>query len=65
VAEHRIGLLAAPGEVEDVAAKLGDMLDPERNRAFREAAREAARELNWDHEAVRLADQYRTAAGGS
>jgi glycosyltransferase involved in cell wall biosynthesis len=65
VAEHRIGLLAAPGEVEDVAAKLGEMLDPERNSAFREAAREAARELNWDHEAVRLADQYRTAAGGS
>jgi glycosyltransferase involved in cell wall biosynthesis len=62
VAEHRIGLLAAPGEVEDVAAKLGEMLDPERNNAFREAALEAARELNWDHEAVRLADQYRAAA---
>jgi glycosyltransferase involved in cell wall biosynthesis len=63
VNEHRIGLLAAPGEVEDVAAKLGEMLDPERNSDFREAAREAARELNWDHEAVRLADEYRAAAG--
>jgi hypothetical protein len=46
-----------------VAAKLGEMLDPERNSDFREAAREAARELNWDHEAVRLADVYRAAAG--
>jgi glycosyltransferase involved in cell wall biosynthesis len=61
VTEHRIGLLAAPGEVEDVAAKLGEMLDPERNSSFREATREAARELNWDREAVRLADEYRAA----
>jgi glycosyltransferase involved in cell wall biosynthesis len=64
VNEHRIGLLAAPGEVEDVAAKLGQMLDPERNSSFREATREAARELNWDREAVRLADEYRAAAVG-
>jgi glycosyltransferase involved in cell wall biosynthesis len=63
VTEHRIGLLAEPGEVEDVADKLGEMLDPERNSAFREAAREAARELNWDHEALRLAEAYRQAAG--
>jgi glycosyltransferase involved in cell wall biosynthesis len=63
VTEHRIGLLAEPGEVEDVADKLGEMLDPERNSAFREAAREAARELNWDHEAERLAEAYRQAAG--
>jgi glycosyltransferase involved in cell wall biosynthesis len=62
VTEHRIGLLAEPGEAEDVAAKLGEMLDPDRNSAFREAVREAARELNWDREAVRLADQYRAAA---
>jgi glycosyltransferase involved in cell wall biosynthesis len=65
VTEHRIGLLAEPGEAEDVAAKLGEMLDPERNSAFREAARVAARELNWDREAVRLADQYRAAVGGA
>lgn len=63
VSEHRIGLLAEPGEVDDVAEKLGEMLDPERNTAFREAAREAARELNWDHEAERLAEAYREAAG--
>jgi glycosyltransferase involved in cell wall biosynthesis len=63
VSEHRIGLLAEPGEVEDVAAKLGEMLEPERNSAFREAARKAAEQLNWDHEAVRLAQAYREAAG--
>ena len=63
VNEHRIGLLAEPGEVEDVAAKLGEMLEPERNGAFRDAAREAAGVLNWDREAERLAAVYREAAG--
>lgn len=62
VTEHRIGLLAEPGMAEDVAAKLGEMLEPERNNAFREAAREAAAELHWDREAERLADEYREAA---
>ncbi len=61
VSEHGIGLLAAPGEVDDVAEKLNEMLDPERNLAFREAAREAARELSWNHEAERLAEAYREA----
>jgi glycosyltransferase involved in cell wall biosynthesis len=63
VNEHRIGLLAEPGEVEDVAAKLAEMLEPERNSAFRDAARAAAEELHWDREAERLADEYREAAG--
>jgi glycosyltransferase involved in cell wall biosynthesis len=62
VNEHRIGLLAEPGEVGDVAAKLGEMLEPERNSAFRDAARAAAGELHWDREAERLADEYREAA---
>jgi glycosyltransferase involved in cell wall biosynthesis len=61
VDEYRIGLLARPGEVDDVAAKLEAMLEPERNEAFREASREAFEELNWDHEAVRLAGEYRQA----
>ena len=39
VNEHRIGLLAEPGDVENVAAKLDEMLKPERNSAFRDAAR--------------------------
>jgi glycosyltransferase involved in cell wall biosynthesis len=65
VTEHRIGLLAEPGEAEDVAAKLGEMLEPERNSAFREAAREAAGELHWDREAERLADEYRKAAAAA
>jgi glycosyltransferase involved in cell wall biosynthesis len=64
VNEHRIGLLARPGEVDDVAAKLEAMLEPERNEAFREASREAFTELNWDHEAVRLAEEYRAATEG-
>jgi glycosyltransferase involved in cell wall biosynthesis len=59
--EHRIGLLAEPGEAEDVALKLGEMMEPERNSAFREAARKAAVELAWDREAERLADYYREA----
>lgn len=63
VNEHRIGLLAEPGEVEDVAAKLREMLEPERNSAFRDAARAAAGELHWDREAERLAQEYREAAG--
>jgi glycosyltransferase involved in cell wall biosynthesis len=63
VNEHRIGLLAEPGEVGDVAAKLAEMLEPERNTAFRDAARAAAGELHWDREAQRLADEYRQAAG--
>jgi glycosyltransferase involved in cell wall biosynthesis len=62
VNEHRIGLLAEPGEVGDVAAKLGEMLEPERNSAFRDAARAAAGELHWDREAERLAHEYREAA---
>lgn len=61
VNEHRIGLLAEPGEVDDVAAKLGEMLEPDRNSAFRDAAREAAQILNWDREAERLAAVYREA----
>jgi glycosyltransferase involved in cell wall biosynthesis len=63
VNEHRIGLLAEPGEVDDVAAKLGEMLEPDRNSAFREAARKAAGVLNWDREAERLAAVYVEAAG--
>jgi hypothetical protein len=38
------------------------MLEPERNTAFRDAARAAAGELHWDREAQRLADEYRQAA---
>lgn len=62
VNEHRIGLLAEPGEVDDVAAKLGEMLEPDRNGAFREAAREAFGILNWSREAEQLAAVYREAA---
>jgi glycosyltransferase involved in cell wall biosynthesis len=65
VNEHRIGLLAEPGEVDDVAAKLGEMLEPDRNTAFRDAARKAALTLNWDREAVRLAAVYGEAATAS
>jgi glycosyltransferase involved in cell wall biosynthesis len=62
VNEHGIGLLAEPGEVEDVAAKLTQMLEPDQNSAFRDAARAAAEELHWDREAARLAGEYRHAA---
>jgi glycosyltransferase involved in cell wall biosynthesis len=62
VTEHRIGLLAQPGEAEDVALKLSEMLEPGRNSDFRAAAREAAGELHWNREAERLAGVYREAA---
>jgi hypothetical protein len=51
--------------VEDVALKLGEMLEPERNSAFREAARKAAVELAWGREAERLAHEYREAVGAA
>ena len=62
--EQRIGLLAEPGEVEDVAAKLGEMLEPERNGDVpRRRPRAACGLLNWDRESERLAAVYREAAG--
>jgi glycosyltransferase involved in cell wall biosynthesis len=58
VREHGIGLVASPVDAEDVAAKLREILRPERNREFRLAARKAAEALRWDSESRLLADTY-------
>lgn len=62
VREHGIGLVAQPDQVADVAAKLSEMLDPDRNREFRLAVREAAQQLRWEREARVLAGNYAEAA---
>jgi glycosyltransferase involved in cell wall biosynthesis len=62
VEEHGIGLVARPDDVADVASKLSELLQPERNEAFRAAAREAAAELSWESESRLLASAYEEAA---
>src|SRR5215207_140864 len=58
IVEHQIGLLAQPDEVSDIAAKLGEMLEPRRNHEFRLAVRTAAERLRWEGESQLLADTY-------
>ena len=58
---YGIGLLAQPADPADVAAKLGEMVRPERNETFRTAARRAARELRWEAESQRLVEAYEAA----
>jgi glycosyltransferase involved in cell wall biosynthesis len=58
VSEYGIGLVAQPDRVADVASKLSEMLEPERNSAFRVATRRAAERLNWNRESLLLADAY-------
>ncbi len=65
VREHGVGLLARPDDVADVAAKLAEILDEERNRAFRAAARRAAGELRWDRERPLLTGAYADAVAAA
>jgi glycosyltransferase involved in cell wall biosynthesis len=58
VMEHGVGLVASPDDAKDVAAKLSEILRPERNHEFRLAARKAAEVLRWDSESRLLADTY-------
>jgi glycosyltransferase involved in cell wall biosynthesis len=58
VREHEIGLVAQPDQVADVASKLSEMLEPDRNDAFRLATRRAAEQLSWTRESRLLADAY-------
>jgi glycosyltransferase involved in cell wall biosynthesis len=62
ITDYGIGLLAKPADPADVAAKLGEMVRPERNEAFRTATRRAAGELRWENESQLLAEAYATAA---
>jgi glycosyltransferase involved in cell wall biosynthesis len=65
ISGYGIGLLAEPGNPADVAAKLREMIRPERNEAFRRAARRAAAELRWENESQALADAYAAASGSA
>ncbi|HEY6653612.1 MAG TPA: glycosyltransferase [Solirubrobacterales bacterium] len=62
VSEYGIGLLAQPEDPADVATKLREMIRPERNEAFRAAARRAAAELRWENESQLLVDAYARAS---
>jgi glycosyltransferase involved in cell wall biosynthesis len=58
VSDHRVGLLARPDDPSDVAAKLAELMRPERNREVRAAVREAAAELSWERESALLGATY-------
>jgi glycosyltransferase involved in cell wall biosynthesis len=58
VEEHRLGLLARPEDPSDVAAKLAELMRPDRNRELRAGVAEAAAELSWDRESGLLGDTY-------
>ena len=58
VREHELGLVARPDDPADVAEKLVEMLDPDRNRAMRAAVARAAGELSWDRESALLESTY-------
>jgi hypothetical protein len=48
-----------------VATKLREMLEPERNRALREAVRTGAAELDWERESAVLKNAYHDALANS
>jgi glycosyltransferase involved in cell wall biosynthesis len=58
VTEHRVGLVARPDDPSDVAAKLAELMRPERNRELRAAVAETAAELSWERESSLLGDTY-------
>jgi glycosyltransferase involved in cell wall biosynthesis len=58
VDEHRIGLLARADDPSEVAAKLAELMRPERNRELRGAVAEAAAELRWSGESNLLGATY-------
>jgi hypothetical protein len=65
VRERQVGLLARHDDPADVAEKLIELLEPERNRAMRAAAAKAAPELRWDREAPVLTATYVDAVAAS
>jgi glycosyltransferase involved in cell wall biosynthesis len=58
VTGHRVGLVARPDDPSDVAAKLAELMRPERNRELRAAVAEAAAKLSWERESGLLGDTY-------
>jgi glycosyltransferase involved in cell wall biosynthesis len=58
VREHGVGLLARPDDPSDVAAKLAELMRPERNSELRAGVAAAAAELNWESESDLLGGTY-------
>jgi glycosyltransferase involved in cell wall biosynthesis len=58
VTEHGVGLVAMPDDPSDVAAKLAELMRPERNRELRGAVAETAGKLSWERESSLLGDTY-------
>jgi hypothetical protein len=58
VEQRRVGLLARPDDPSDVAAKLAELMRPERNRELRGAVAEAAEALRWAAESSLLGATY-------
>jgi glycosyltransferase involved in cell wall biosynthesis len=58
VEQRRVGLLARPDDPSDVAAKLAELMRPERNRELRGAVADAAEDLRWAAESSLLGATY-------
>jgi|SRR5215207_3222174 len=58
VDEQGVGLLARPDDASDVAAKLAELMRPERNRELRAGVVEAAAGLSWERESDLLGGTY-------
>jgi glycosyltransferase involved in cell wall biosynthesis len=58
VEERGVGVLARPDDPSDVAAKLAELMRPERNRELRDAVAKAAAELRWEPESGLLGATY-------
>jgi glycosyltransferase involved in cell wall biosynthesis len=58
VQENRVGLVARPDDPSDVAAKLAELMRPERNRELRAAVAETAAKLSWERESSLLGETY-------
>jgi glycosyltransferase involved in cell wall biosynthesis len=58
VTDHRVGVVAKPDDPSDVAAKLAELMRPERNRELRAAVAETAAKLSWERESGLLGDTY-------
>jgi glycosyltransferase involved in cell wall biosynthesis len=62
VRDNEVGLVAPPDDVGEIAAKLTEILQADRNDALRVAVRRADAEIQWSREADLLAEIYDQAA---
>jgi len=62
VNEHELGMTTDPEDVDAIAAKLEELVEPARNARYREAVARAAIALDWRRERELLVDVYRDAS---